>query len=66
MNPFTYTSKVKFNSKALPNNSSDVPFFCLAVALKYGLDKVEEAIKNTYHAETANEIIAKMNEVIAS
>ena len=66
-NPFeTKNGKEIFNSEILPTDTNDLPFFCIVVALKYGIDKVEAAIKNTYHITTANDIISKMNKVLAS
>ena len=52
------------NPEITPENPIDLTFFCLAIMLKYGVNRVESAIKNTYIKIQAAQLITAINTVM--
>jgi len=68
MNAFAKNSDNQeiLNPEITPNNPTDLTFHCLAVMMKYGVDRVENAIKNTYFKNQASQLITAINAITSS
>ena len=63
--PFTTTQGIETLSNTVTNQDGlDLTIALIAIALCFGIERTEEAIKATYPHDTANQIISMFNTAI--
>lgn len=64
MKPFTvcqYSGLEVFTSEVTGKDAFELMLALLAIAITFGIDRTEQAIKNTYTKDDASKIIGLMN-----